>query len=154
MLVLVWLAAVALVGCSYSSPELSEERFRCDDRHACQSDRKCVDGYCESALVGQVGPACGERTCGADMQCCYDAVNPLRCVSLSTTCARTLECDGAEDCEANERCCTDGASTECVGGTTCASQYVCSSAAQCPGATPNCCLEPLGLYKYCQATPC
>lgn len=149
-----WLALILCASwsaCFYDELRLEGVKFRCDATHGCPMDQKCIDGFCGDAQIGEVGVVCGDAFCAGSL-CCDDAINAPRCVAAGP-CSQLYECDGTEDCDTGERCCANGADTDCQ-VPACSGQQVCSTSAQCPTATPNCCPAAYGDFKVCELTPC
>ena len=126
--------------------------FRCDERRGCPDDQTCVFGRCRrGGVAGEVG--CGGATCSAMEQCCVDSVNPPRCIPAGEVCPGVgALCDGLEDCQAGDRCCSAklGACHE-----TC-DDVACTTAEACPSDEPHCCPNPGTPTPWgeCRFAPC
>jgi hypothetical protein len=137
------------LGCS---PDYGHSAFRCDASHRCPDDQTCSAGRCRRGPPTGDGVACGSAACDLTQQCCYYDGEPPRCIPAGDVCPDTAAlCDGAEDCQTSDRCCSDGSTHAC--DATCRT-YVCREDDDCPSTTPHCCNENSEPWRECSKDPC
>jgi hypothetical protein len=139
---------VLLVACA---PDTSNTAFLCDESHACPTGQTCTGGRCRRGSGGD-GVACMGATCSPEQQCCVDGVNAPRCIPAGDTCAGSgALCDGLEDCQSGDFCCSDTL-TRCE--PQCTFDAVCLQGSDCPSASPNCCFGSDVPWGTCSDLPC
>jgi hypothetical protein len=103
---------------------------------------------------GGIGVTCGATVCTGTQECCIGA-GASTCVDQGTCTTATFQCDGPEDCEANQVCClgaggAGGGGAECKLATQCQSN-ACHFDTDCGGNTPSCCPIGNSAYSACLA---
>ena len=138
-----------LAGCA---PDYEHTAFRCDAEHGCPAGQECLVGRCRRGAPTGDGVVCGTATCDLTQQCCLDLFNPARCIAAGDVCPGTSAlCDGVEDCQAGDRCCTGGSSVSCDAS---CDDAVCRDAADCPSTAPNCCPSDTTPWGECSPLTC
>lgn len=143
------LSCLALAACG--DVDTTGTTFRCDDQRGCPADQACVFGRCRrGGVAGEI--ACGAATCSVMEQCCVDAINPPRCIPAGDVCPGLgALCDGVEDCQAGDRCC----SAELGACHAACDVVACTTAEDCPSDLPHCCPNPLETpWGACSFSPC
>lgn len=125
-----WAFMVGLVACSYEprlaevAPDAATDALAVTDAIASQDaplDAPVNTVTCPGSMCGAI---CCEGTCAAGV------------------CAGTVfQCDGPEDCGANERCCNDQSGSTCQSGTCGSGLEVCHLASDCSGSCGECSFE-------------
>lgn len=97
------------------------------------------------------GVTCGAATCDLTQQCCLYVVTPARCIPAGEVCPDdTALCDGAEDCQAGDRCCA-GDTQSCAAA---CEHYACRDDDDCPSTAPSCCEVTAAKWGECSQFGC
>jgi hypothetical protein len=137
-----------LLGCE---PDFSNTSFQCDDQHGCPEHQNCIAGRCRRGSTTGDGVVCDTATCDITQQCCLDNFNPPRCIPAGDVCEGTSAlCDGVEDCDPGDHCCS-ATLTTC--GASCMTT-ACRTAVDCPSEEPNCCAVMDQPWSECSTFPC